>query len=320
MKSHQSRTIIGGMALKFLQIISCNGIEITSMSLNDTLSKCHPQCFGVALYPKVSLFNHSCDPDLELLFVKDVCVARSIRPISKGSPVNIDYGFLFYSSPKSIRQDHLMKQYFFQCQCRACFNNWNVKKDLLKDSDIFQPVVMAEDKSRTQCPICFAHSMEDFLKEIKNGIVNSNVDVSVNDVKKEKIQKKSKKRRRKKIISNSDIKTSDHLLTEQSQEQPHHESMYESEKCHERHKLCKCVSCEMVSCKSTVELLKSMNCKLEDVLRNVGKMKISSNDIKYLELYLDVRYFSTPKHVTQELVSGISTLKQIYRLLGNNNK
>ena len=305
------------MALKFVQIIACNGIEITSMSLNDKLSKCHPHCLGVALYPKVSLFNHSCDPDLELLFLKDVCVARSIRPISKGSPVNIDYGFLFYSSPKSIRQDHLRKQYFFQCECRACVNNWNVKKDLLKDSNVFQSALMNEDRSKPQCPVCFAHSVKDFLLEIEKDDVNSNVDMSGNDVKQE-VEKKSKRRRRKKIIPNSDLKTSDNLLLGESQEL--HESTCESEKYHECHNLCKCVSCEMVSCKSTVELLKSMNCKLEDVLRNVGKMKISSNDIKYLQLYLDVRYFSTPKYITQELVSCISTLKQIYRLLGNNNE
>ncbi len=38
--------------------------------------------------------------------------------------VNIDYGFDCYANPIEVRQKRAMSQYFFNCSCVACANNW----------------------------------------------------------------------------------------------------------------------------------------------------------------------------------------------------
>ena len=75
---------VGGTVLRFLQIISCNGVEINEMTIGETLAKSHPDSIGLALYPTVSLLNHACDPVLELVFYRNVCVARAIQNVQAG--------------------------------------------------------------------------------------------------------------------------------------------------------------------------------------------------------------------------------------------
>jgi len=61
---------------RFLQIVTCNGVEVTELRVADTLHRSHPVSVGLALYPTVSLLNHACDPVLELVFYADTCVHR----------------------------------------------------------------------------------------------------------------------------------------------------------------------------------------------------------------------------------------------------
>lgn len=132
-KDDRAFAVVGGILLRFLQIISCNGIEITEMLIGENLHKSHPSTVGLALYPTASLLNHSCDPVLELVFYGGACALRAIQNIRTGQDLVIDYGYVYYTTPKDQRQAALKSQYFFDCQCIACVFNWGLRPQLRAD-------------------------------------------------------------------------------------------------------------------------------------------------------------------------------------------
>lgn len=119
-----------GTLLKFLQIIACNGIEVTEMCVGTNLQNTNPEPIGLALYPTVSLLNHSCNPAMELIFYDNRCVVRPIRNLQTAQELTIDYGYLFYVTRKEQRQTSLRSQYHFRCDCEACVLNWPVRNEL----------------------------------------------------------------------------------------------------------------------------------------------------------------------------------------------
>jgi tetratricopeptide (TPR) repeat protein len=130
--------IVGGVLLRFLQIIACNGVEVVELVRGINLQKCYPEAIGLCLYPTVSLINHSCNPAMELLFFNNQVVARAIRNIAAGEELSIDYGYIYYVTPKSQRQMYLSSQYFFECQCEACKNDWPLKAELKSDIPVLK--------------------------------------------------------------------------------------------------------------------------------------------------------------------------------------
>jgi len=121
---------VGGTVLRFLQIISCNGIEVPEMTEAESLDKSHPSTIGLGIYPTISLLNHSCDPNIELIFTDDTCAARMVQTVRAGCELTIDYGYVYYSMPGERRRQALQSQYFFDCRCPACTGNWGLKSTL----------------------------------------------------------------------------------------------------------------------------------------------------------------------------------------------
>ena len=134
------RVIVGGLILRFLQIISCNGIELMEMNVGSNLSKSDMTVIGLGLFPTVSLFNHSCDPTCELIFYRNYTVIRAIRNIPAGKELSIDYGYIYYVTPRKPRQLSLESQYFFTCTCKACREDWGLTRQLKCDIPILKCV------------------------------------------------------------------------------------------------------------------------------------------------------------------------------------
>ena len=124
------RAMVGGVVLRFLQIVTCNGVEVTELQLTDTLHRSHPVSVGLALYPTVSLLNHACDPVLELVFYGDRCVVRAVQNARAGRELLIDYGQVYYLAGRAERRAALRHQYHFDCQCVACSLDWPLKAHL----------------------------------------------------------------------------------------------------------------------------------------------------------------------------------------------
>lgn len=78
---------------------------------------------GSALFPTASLLNHSCDPDVVILFEQGTfMVVRSKRQISKGSPIYNCYGPIHCNDELQYRQTYLFEQYHFKCKCHVCID------------------------------------------------------------------------------------------------------------------------------------------------------------------------------------------------------
>ena len=107
-----------------LQVIQCNGFAIPEMQGKDDFRTYVPRDVGVGLYTVHGLLNHSCDPDLDLCFYGHTMVARALKGVTKGKEICIDYGVLYFTQPKDLRQSTLKQQYYFECDCIACVEDW----------------------------------------------------------------------------------------------------------------------------------------------------------------------------------------------------
>ena len=160
----QLSSCVGATLLRVIQVIACNGIEITQLTDGATLNKTNPETVGLALAPTVALLNHSCDPLAEVVFYDDRCVVQAVQPIEAGAEVCIDYGYLFYTTSRSERQSCLKAQYHFDCDCQACAEKWPLKSKLwdgippLKCTECGArlKVLKQRNPQATTCSVCAA--------------------------------------------------------------------------------------------------------------------------------------------------------------------
>ncbi|CRL05942.1 CLUMA_CG019001, isoform A [Clunio marinus] len=90
----------------------------------------YQQLNGNGLYLFCSLLNHSCAPNIKRLNVDDKVVVIVSRPIEKGEQLFDSYRPNFNNQAKTIRQEALMKDYGFVCDCEACYNDWPLNHNL----------------------------------------------------------------------------------------------------------------------------------------------------------------------------------------------
>ncbi len=55
-----------------------------------------------------------------------------------GEELTIDYGYVYYLTEKQQRQLSLKSQYFFECVCVACRNNWPLRSKLASGIPTFK--------------------------------------------------------------------------------------------------------------------------------------------------------------------------------------
>ncbi|KAK5641696.1 hypothetical protein RI129_010243 [Pyrocoelia pectoralis] len=86
---------------------------------------------GAGAYAFLSLLNHSCSPNVVRHCYGSSIVLRALRPLVKGEQLFDNYGYHHAVMHKEERQEHLSKQYFFECKCEACENNnWSLYGEL----------------------------------------------------------------------------------------------------------------------------------------------------------------------------------------------
>ncbi|KAJ8679805.1 hypothetical protein QAD02_015592 [Eretmocerus hayati] len=77
--------------------------------------------------PCGSFFNHSCDNNVNRIFVPGPRVMFfANRSIKQGEQLFINYGYSS-SIAKNLRQRMLARSYSFTCQCTACIEDWPVR-------------------------------------------------------------------------------------------------------------------------------------------------------------------------------------------------
>jgi len=115
----------GGLLLSHLQSFPCNAHEIAEFDLDpEAVATSVPHELGAGIYATLSLFNHSCDPAVTRNFYGDRCIVRTIRLVRAGDELSDNYGAVFPMQSRSERHAKLLPQYFFECQCTACLEEW----------------------------------------------------------------------------------------------------------------------------------------------------------------------------------------------------
>lgn len=121
----KAEIFISSLLLRHLQIASTNGLQMAECILkNNDITKFDILPVGGAIFPTMSFFNHNCYPNSLRLGYENHQVIRVIRKIAPGEELTIDYGFDFYANPIEKRQKRAKTQYYFQCECIACVENW----------------------------------------------------------------------------------------------------------------------------------------------------------------------------------------------------
>ena len=117
---------ICSLILSHLQALPCNAHEISEFvyhRLSPLTSSC--QEIGAGIYATLSLFNHSCNPNVIRNFLGDTVIVRLLRSIPSDRMELVDnYGCLSATMSKHERQTKLLEQYHFQCQCQPCIDQW----------------------------------------------------------------------------------------------------------------------------------------------------------------------------------------------------
>ena len=90
----------------------------------------YQQLIGHGCYLFCSLLNHSCSPNIKRLNVGDKVVLIVSRNIVKGGQLFDSYRPNFNNQSKVQRQEALLKDYGFVCDCEACANDWPLNANL----------------------------------------------------------------------------------------------------------------------------------------------------------------------------------------------
>ena len=132
-------------------VIELYGLENVSFpskyggeSSQSIISSLEVRAFAGAIYPVVSLINHSCDPNVSILhhITNGKMVVVAHRSLKKGEPLHIMYNGGFLQFDIQQRQAYVLENYYFKCHCIACEQNWPTLYELIKQ------------KATACCPTC----------------------------------------------------------------------------------------------------------------------------------------------------------------------
>ncbi|KAL5236447.1 hypothetical protein ACI65C_003857 [Semiaphis heraclei] len=106
--------------------LNCRKLNIDAPTISFQGKRQLTLTIALTLYPTISLFNHSCDPNIERSgeLSDRKRVMKAIQPIPKGTQLFATYGIIFKGHDKKSRQDLCNKGFNFKCYCQPCIKNW----------------------------------------------------------------------------------------------------------------------------------------------------------------------------------------------------
>ena len=163
LSSASKRFDVGGHILRHLQMLPCNAHEVSELAMKPkNMPESVTMEIGSAIYPVLSLINHSCDPSVVRHSYGEICVVRAIRNIPKGAEILDNYGALYPLTSCAERREKLLKQYYFMCNCLACQDDYPLYFDTPSEVPVFKcdnccgPVFvpMKERPDKAECSSC----------------------------------------------------------------------------------------------------------------------------------------------------------------------
>ncbi|XP_054164012.1 SET and MYND domain-containing protein 4-like [Oppia nitens] len=167
---------LGGIILKHILQLITNGHSIASMEF---IGQSSNLCFqdrriATAIYPTVSLMNHSCDPNVIAIYDKKQLIVRAAKPIAKGQEVMNCYGPHCKRMSLKDRQTALLEQYFFTCDCSSCSTGLEDKSRALQCNRCKDAIIL-DKESKDNRIICLNCKKDDFdvkamLQNVQKGL------------------------------------------------------------------------------------------------------------------------------------------------------
>lgn len=130
---------VAGLLFRHLGQLVCNGHAISDIEVEQPsdmwdiytkpgesiLQNYLYQCVSsarifTAIFPKISILNHSCDPNIRNTFDGDVLTIHATRPIADGEQIYNCYGPHYKLLDRNERRSALAAQYCFDCDCPKC--------------------------------------------------------------------------------------------------------------------------------------------------------------------------------------------------------
>ncbi|XP_014294612.1 SET and MYND domain-containing protein 4 isoform X2 [Halyomorpha halys] len=123
----------GGKLLLHIAQLICNGHAITDIETkSDSVSSLlieNQVRVATAIYPSASMMNHSCDPSIVNSFFESLLIVRASKDLKKGDEVYNCYGPMVQKMSYEERQELLLSQYKFVCDCQSCENKMGPVSD-----------------------------------------------------------------------------------------------------------------------------------------------------------------------------------------------
>ncbi|KAJ4744932.1 Tetratricopeptide repeat (TPR)-like superfamily protein [Rhynchospora pubera] len=128
----QSTEVNISQLVLLLCLIKINSMAIVHVSSTDSLDKilspsinvktsCIEQVrVGQAIYSTGSLFNHSCQPNINSYFLSRTLFVRTTELVPSWTPLELSYGPQVGEMDIVERQRLLKEQYMFKCECSGC--------------------------------------------------------------------------------------------------------------------------------------------------------------------------------------------------------
>ncbi|KAJ7308900.1 hypothetical protein JRQ81_008176 [Phrynocephalus forsythii] len=116
--------LLGEAILRHMLQLPCNAQAVAALSVSGSeegpVVGSEEVSLATALFPVLSLLNHSCDPNTSVAFSGRTVEVRASRPIPCGQEILHCYGPHRCRMRASERRERLLSQYFFECRCPSC--------------------------------------------------------------------------------------------------------------------------------------------------------------------------------------------------------
>ncbi|KAL3268767.1 hypothetical protein HHI36_007867 [Cryptolaemus montrouzieri] len=151
--------------LHLLQVSACNFHEINETERNPLTQVYELKTVGAGAYSFLSLFNHSCSPNVGRICYGTTIVLLASESIKKGDQLFENYGYHHAMHSRAERRSALKIQYFFDCACRACENDWGTY-DTLPQIDFDMSILMLNFEKLANADVETARKIAPDVKKV----------------------------------------------------------------------------------------------------------------------------------------------------------
>ncbi|VUZ50250.1 unnamed protein product [Hymenolepis diminuta] len=128
--------------------------------------------FATSVYPTISLINHSCNPNVSVQCTdKGVAFIHALQPLRAGSEILLSYKLPFYYNSTQDRRASLQSQYYFNCECVACVNDWSKSSLGGPERLLCHNCMKVFVESKEGCPVCNSHEAVWMLRQFRDEVI-----------------------------------------------------------------------------------------------------------------------------------------------------